>query len=520
MSSELNRMLPTPVWRAIISLVTIVMSASTSPVRHADHDLGQRRRQHDAHQPRPRAHAHGGGGPQHLLLHRARALIAVIDHRQADAEEDHQRLRRVADAEPQHDDRHQRGLRHRIDDHQQRIEEGGDVVGCAPSSGRPAPRSASPSAKPIAMRRIDAAMLSSASGSPRIAGTWASAARRAAARRCEQPRRNFPVGEQRRAGESGGRPGIDAMRSIRPSLSDRLCPPPVRPSAARCRPRNPGSGDRAGAGAVARPRQLDRYDLLHAAGRARDHHDPVGQEHRLLHAVGDEQHGLAVALPDREQFVLQAACAYGRRARRMARPSAGCSADRRGCARSRPAASCRRRVPWDRSSRSRRDAPWRGARARALAPRAFATPCCLSPYMTLPSTVFQGNSANSWNTGPRSGPGPVTGRPPTRHRPRRGRHEAADDVEQGRFSTAGWAEDGDELAFGHMQGDVADREMRAAALGVEGLRYRLDGDLGGACHRCPVAAGSDQHGYCSGATIVGCLNDWASSFFASMPVSA
>ena len=33
--------------------------------------------------------------------------------------------------------------------------------------------------------------------------------------------------------------------------------------------------------------------------------------------------------------------------------------------------------------------------------------------MTLPSTVFQGNSANSWNTGPRSGPGPVTGLPST-----------------------------------------------------------------------------------------------------------
>ena len=54
----------------------------------------------------------------------------------------------------------------------------------------------------------------------------------------------------------------------------------------------------------------------------------------------------------------------------------------------------------------------RSSRTRACA-SAFATPCCLSPYMTLPSTVFQGNSANSWNTGPRSGPGPVTGRPPT-----------------------------------------------------------------------------------------------------------
>jgi hypothetical protein len=33
MSSELNRMLPTPACRAIISLVTMVISASTSPVR-------------------------------------------------------------------------------------------------------------------------------------------------------------------------------------------------------------------------------------------------------------------------------------------------------------------------------------------------------------------------------------------------------------------------------------------------------------------------------------------------------
>src|SRR5262245_18074724 len=33
--------------------------------------------------------------------------------------------------------------------------------------------------------------------------------------------------------------------------------------------------------------------------------------------------------------------------------------------------------------------------------------------MTLPSTVFQGNRANSWNTGPRSGPGPVTALPLT-----------------------------------------------------------------------------------------------------------
>jgi hypothetical protein len=89
----------------------------------ADDDLRQRRGKYDAQQTRTRVHAHRGGRPEHLLFHRARALIAVIDHRQGNAEKDHQRLRGIADAEPQHDDRHQGGLRHRIDDHQQRIEE-------------------------------------------------------------------------------------------------------------------------------------------------------------------------------------------------------------------------------------------------------------------------------------------------------------------------------------------------------------------------------------------------------------
>src|SRR5690606_36956622 len=36
---------------------------------------------------------------------------------------------------------------------------------------------------------------------------------------------------------------------------------------------------------------------------------------------------------------------------------------------------------------------------------------------TFSATVRQGNSANSWNTTPRSGPGPSTGRPSTRSSP-------------------------------------------------------------------------------------------------------
>ena len=128
--------------------------------------------------------------------------IAVIDHRQRHAEKDHQRLGGVADAEPQHDDRHQRGLRHRIDHHQQRIEERRDRAGCGPSSGRSAMATTSASAKPIAMRRSEAAMLSSDSGSP----GWPAPARapRAAGGRPAMPmsaRGKFPREQQREAGE-------------------------------------------------------------------------------------------------------------------------------------------------------------------------------------------------------------------------------------------------------------------------------------------------------------------------------
>ena len=41
--------------------------------------------------------------------------------------------------------------------------------------------------------------------------------------------------------------------------------------------------------------------------------------------------------------------------------------------------------------------------------RAFGTPRIFGPNATLSSTVRQGNSANDWNTTPRSGPGAADG---------------------------------------------------------------------------------------------------------------
>ena len=49
----------------------------------------------------------------------------------------------------------------------------------------------------------------------------------------------------------------------------------------------------------ARARQIDVDDLLDPPGPRRHHHDAVGEQHRLVDAVGDEQHGLARAQPER-----------------------------------------------------------------------------------------------------------------------------------------------------------------------------------------------------------------------------
>jgi hypothetical protein len=42
-----------------------------------------------------------------------------------------------------------------------------------------------------------------------------------------------------------------------------------------------------------------------AARRSRHHHDLIGQKHRLLDRMRDEQHRFAITLPDVEQIVLQ-----------------------------------------------------------------------------------------------------------------------------------------------------------------------------------------------------------------------
>jgi hypothetical protein len=49
---------------------------------------------------------------------------------------------------------------------------------------------------------------------------------------------------------------------------------------------------------AARARQIDRQNISDPARPRRHHHDAIGQQYRLLDAMGDENHRVAIALPD------------------------------------------------------------------------------------------------------------------------------------------------------------------------------------------------------------------------------
>ncbi|MDN3567170.1 hypothetical protein ACFQY5_20350 [Paeniroseomonas aquatica] len=59
--------------------------------------------------------------------------------------------------------------------------------------------------------------------------------------------------------------------------------------------------DEIGIRPLARAGHVDVEDLLHRAGPGGHDHDPVGEEDRLRDRAGDEDHALAVLLPDPQQ---------------------------------------------------------------------------------------------------------------------------------------------------------------------------------------------------------------------------
>ena len=72
-----------------------------------------------------------------------------------------------------------------------------------------------------------------------------------------------------------------------------------------------------GIGAAARTWHVDRHDGLHLSGLAAQRHDAVGEEHRLVDVMGDEQNGLPRFRLDADEIGLQ--CLAGRDVERAER---------------------------------------------------------------------------------------------------------------------------------------------------------------------------------------------------------
>ena len=136
-----------------------------------------------------------------------------------------------------------------------------------------------------------------------------------------------------------------------------------------------------------RLRQRNVDGAADAAGPRRHHHDVIGENHRLLHVVGDEQDRHRAHGVDAQRA--RGACCRGsaRRAARTARPSAEFAARRRGCARAPRGCACRRRAgadrPWSNPPSPTRSSTARARRARSAAgmrpPRARARRCRSPP---------------------------------------------------------------------------------------------------------------------------------------------
>ena len=180
-------------------------------------------------------------------------------------------------------------------------------------------------------------------------------------------------------------------------------------------------------------------------GRALITSTRVAEEDRLLDVVGDEQHGLALALPDAEQhFLHQRAGLVVERAERLVEQQ-----DRRIVgerARDRGALLHAAGELLGIVMRERRQARRARASRRRSRPRSAAgTPFSRSPNATLSRDGEPGKQRVGLEHHAAIGAGPVTGRPSSRIAPGGRRVEPGDQAQQGRLAAAGRPEDGDEV---------------------------------------------------------------------------
>ena len=216
------------------------------------------------------------------------------------------------------------------------------------------------------------------------------------------------------------------------------------------------------------------------------HHDAVGDQHRLVEIVGDEQDGLLGAGVDFQQFGLHRSRASARRARRTARPSAALSDRWRARGRCRRAAACRRRADSGRrfceSLRPTRSRYFLAV-SRSGSPR---MPFISRPNITFCSAESHGSSSACWNTMPRSWPQPLTSRPSTRDAAAVRGIEPHGDAQRRGLAAARRPDQRDDLAVAHGEADAVER-LHVLHFAVDAQRKALghvDRDL---LHPCGLS---------------------------------
>src|SRR6516165_9838589 len=234
-------------------------------------------------------------------------------------------------------------------------------------------------------------------------------------------------------------------------------------------------------GAPPRTWQRNLDHAFDATGRAAHDEYAVGQEHRFVHAMGDEHDGLAVTLPDLEQLVLQprAGESIKRSEWLVHQQDTGAISER---ARDRHALlhAARQFLGVEILVAVEVQMRDQGARARKGFPPGNAV--LDEPVAHIAEHGLPGKQGEFLEYRSAIRARAVHLLADHAHAARRWRDKAADHVKQRRLPAAGGADNGDELPLFHGHADLGEGKVPPPFGGIERFRQLLDLDAGS--HLC------------------------------------
>ena len=241
---------------------------------------------------------------------------------------------------------------------------------------------------------------------------------------------------------------------------------------------------------IAWKRRVNRELGEHPAGPRRHHHDPLREVDRLEHRMGDEHHGLAQRLPQRQEVVVEAkARDLVERGERLVHQQQRGLGDQRARDRgahlhpTRKLARIALREAGKPDARERRvDARRRIGREPCEPERQAHIGCHRRPRHQGRLLEHEADAVRSY--GPRIG-GPAVG---PRHPAARRRAQAGDDAQRRRLAAARGAEQRHELARVHGEIEALERD-HAVGEGLADAVERNDGGAG----QCRGSGGMNWH---------------------------